>query len=168
LTEGDRVAVLAVAEETLIKSGGHALKKPMSVLVDDKIELTLCGRLGAKPSRANYVPTPEVLTGTFRGFVNDHKQRALLFGLNDSTNIEVGFVELQLESGVLNLTHIVALNLSQAQCHVETIKTTDSIGKTVYEFVSISPVTDALSPPDSVAVEAEDSKESVTETSVTN
>jgi len=167
LTEDERVVVLAVAHETLCESGGHTLRKPISVFIDDGIQLTLSGRLGAKPSRSNFAPEAAELVGKCRGFVNDHKQRALLFSPRGCNDIEIGFMEWQLEKKIINLENIEVLNRQQVECKIYTNKTTDAGGKTVYQFVSMEAANDANSAPDLFTPALDDNKNSVTETSIT-
>jgi hypothetical protein len=148
LTEVDRALVKEVAYETLCQKGGHDLKMPMLVVVDGESMVTLRGKLGAKPRRAKYDKEDTILTGKFRGFINDHRRRALFFSAEEA-DIEIGFVEEQVKNGLVNLEIIASLNLGQIVCNVNAKVSLDGNGKNVYEFESMAittpePVIDLL------------------------
>lgn len=168
LIKTDRDAVRDVVYETLCQSGGHSLKKQMAILIGDQILVTLKGRMGPKPDRKHYASESVVLEGKCRGFVNDHKQHALLFSPNGGNAVEIGFVERDLQKASINLAEIAVLNRQKVECKVNTNKTTDPGGKIVYEFVSMEAANDAQSPPDLFAPELDDNKNNVIETSITN
>lgn len=165
LSKDEEDAVRAVARETLCQSGGHMWKKPLAIVIDDKIEFLLQGRMAAKPDHVNYKPIEEILEGKCRGFVNDHKQRALLFGVFDGNCVEIGFMESHVREKMIDLASIAALNRREAVCKVTTNQTTDARGKHVYEFVSM----EADDPEPDLLTEGLDvNKNSDTQTSTTH
>lgn len=165
LSKDEEDAVQAVARETLCQSGGHVWKKPLAIVIDDKIEFKLQGRMAAKPDHVNYKPRKEILEGKCRGFINDHKQRALLFSINDGNCVEIGFMESQVQVKMIDLLNIAELNRCEAVCRVTTNQTTDARGKHVYEFVLM----EAEDPePDLLSVCLDVNKNSDTEASTTH
>jgi hypothetical protein len=171
LEKSDQNAVREVTHETLCHSGGHSFKKQIAVFLGDEMHLELKGRMCNKPDLSRQVATLEVLEGTFRGFINDrkHKQHILLFSPNGSNNVEIGFTGEKLDTNQVDLEKIAVLNKFQVNCKVHVKKTLDVRGKTVYAFVSIEVLDDdAISPPVLVAVDVDENKNSVTETSMAN
>jgi hypothetical protein len=137
LTTPEEEAVRSVAHETLCHSGGHVWRKPLAIVINEKIELKLEGRMAAKPDHVNYQPTQKILVGKCRGFINDHKHRAVLFCISDGTCVEIGFMESQVQVRNIDLLYVAELNRREAVCRVTTQQTIDARGKHVYGFVSI-------------------------------
>ena len=137
LTKPEEEAVQAVAQETLCQSGGHAWRKPLAIVIDGQIELKLEGKMVAKPDHVKYKSTEEILVGRCRGFVNDHKNRAVLFSISDGNCVEIGFMESHVQERKIDLLNIAELNRREAVCRVTTNQSIDVRGKQVYEFVSM-------------------------------
>ena len=136
LTTSEEDAVREVAKETLRQFGGHVWKKPLKMVIEDKVAVELGTKMASKPP-PDYVKKRETLEGTCRGFVNDHKQRALLFSIDEGSCVEIGFTGDDVLKRIIDLVNIATLNRRGAFCKVVTEKTTDNRGKSVYEFVSI-------------------------------
>lgn len=161
-------AVHKVAEETLCQVGGRALKKPVSIVVDDTFEFTLQGKLGAKPNRSNFDRNPEVLVGEFTGFVNEHKKHTLFFRSLAHGDVNIGFKDSDLQNRFLNLQTVTSSNTDHVECRVHTIQTVDSNGKFVYEFSSIEAANDAKSDDNLAAQLTDVNKNKVNVTSSTS
>lgn len=137
LTKPEEEAVQSVAQETIYQSGGHAWRKPLAIVIDDKIELKLEGKMTAKPDPVDYKPTKELLVGKCRGFVNDHKNRAVLFSISDGNCVEIGFTESHVQERKIDLLNVAELNRREAVCRVTTDQTIDPRGKHTFQFVSM-------------------------------
>lgn len=168
LTDADRDVVHEVAVEELRKSGGHLMKQPISVIIDKEIQMTLCGKLGAKPNQSNFDWEAAELIGKFRGFMNDHKEHVLFFNQPGKGNVEIGFLAWQLEKQIICLAHIELLNRNHIECIVQTKKTTDATGKSVHQFVSMEVLKAAGPVPDLFTPEAPPNKNNATEASRTH
>jgi hypothetical protein len=136
LTTLEENAVREVAEETLRQFGGHVWKKPLAMVIEGKVAAELHTRMAARPS-PGLVEKDVPLEGRCRGFVNDHKQRALLFSIEEGNCVEIGFTEAQALKKEIDLEDIAVLNRRGAFCKVQTKQTTDTRGKFLYQFASI-------------------------------
>jgi hypothetical protein len=76
LKSSEREAVHQVITEALSLNGGKKLAVPVHMSIKENV-LTLIGKLGAKPRRANFHPTEVPLHGRFSGF--DLEKNELIF-----------------------------------------------------------------------------------------
>lgn len=94
LESSEREAVHQVITEALSVNGGKKMAVPVHVSVKECL-LTLNGKLGAKPSQANFHPTDDPLLGRFSGF--DIEKKELIFrtsGRSVLMNFEPTLVDL--------------------------------------------------------------------------
>jgi hypothetical protein len=137
LSKEEVEAVRSVKFEFSCQFGGHSLKRPIVVVIDNHIECKLHGKLSGKPDRSEFCSHKEEFIGKCRGFVNDHKQRTLFFSLSGGSDIEIGFVEDHVKANLIKLEEIECWNRLQCDCKIEVKQTKDVRGQTVYVFESI-------------------------------
>lgn len=116
----ERAAVRQIIAETLGASGGKKLAEPVHVTVEHST-LKVEGKLGSKPSQANFHPLEEKLSGRFSGF--DLDKRELLFS-TASKRIFLNFERLQVD-----VLEVARACLEGRDCEVRTQKTTARDGR---------------------------------------
>lgn len=152
LSNEEAEIVRSVKFETLCQVGGHYLKNPIVVVIDDQISCKLHGKLGGKPNRSDFNKNNKELVGKCRGFLNDHKQRSLFFSLSGGSDIEIGFLEEHVHEKLIKLEEIECWNRLQCDCKLEINQTKNVRGQPVYEFLAIKRLPDLVPEPDLLSI----------------
>lgn len=141
----DSHALQESVERSLDESGGRNIKSAVQIEIVGRPMALLKGHLGKKRDKSNFQPHIRTLIGTFRGYINEPRQRCLLFRLKSDAAIDINFEESQLPTTV-NLEVITRLNKQQAVCEVKVTATTGTRGQDVYVFQQMKelPPRDAL------------------------
>lgn len=119
-------AVREVIFETLVFAGGKKLMLPMHVQVGKQSQ-TIKGKLGAKPSLANFHPDPMVFTGTFDGF--SLEKRELTFKVDEK------IIHLNFEKEIVNLIEVAVAASEKRVCAMRTHRTISARGEDVHAFL---------------------------------
>jgi hypothetical protein len=115
-----REAMRQVIRETLHATGGKRLAQPVDVRAGES-ELRLEGKLGAKPSQANFHPVQTTLSGRFAGF--DLQKKELLFLTPERC------VHLNFEPQQVDLLQVTRSAIEELDCEVRTHQTTGRNGR---------------------------------------
>ena len=126
----EREAVYQVTHETLCAIGGKRLAQPVVVRTGEST-LRLEGKLGSKPSQANFHPVQNALNGHFAGFDFDKKE--LVF-LTPEKRVYVNFEPLQVD--LIAVTRAV---LEGQECVIRTHRTTSRSGQHDFAYLPDAP-----------------------------
>jgi hypothetical protein len=130
LNSEEIAAVQEVIGETLAASGGKRLSVPLTIGVFGTV-FELKGKLGVKPSLANFQAVPEQFCGQFVGF--DGETRELFFRTRDKR------VVMNFEPTLVDLREIVRACLEKKECLVRTHKTIARNGAEVHAYIPDKP-----------------------------
>lgn len=119
-------AVHDVIQETLVSAGGKKLAQPLHVQSGQRSQL-IKGKLGAKPSRANFHPEEVILKGVFDGF--SLEKRELTFK-SDEKMIHINF-----EKEIVSLVEIAKAASEKRMCVVRTHRTISLRGEDVFAYL---------------------------------
>lgn len=130
LEPSERAAVHQVIKEALSLNGGMKLAVPVHVSVKERV-LTLNGKLGAKPSQANFHPTEDPLLGRFSGF--DIEKKELIFRTSGKC------VLMNFEPSLVDLLAVARAATERRELVARTHKTIARDGKEVHAYVPDEP-----------------------------
>lgn len=126
----ERVAVHQAVAETLGSMGGKKLSEPVYVRTEDDF-LKIEGKLGAKPSQANFHPVEENLCGSFIGF--DLHKKELLFHTGEK-RVLINFDQIQVD-----LLEVARAAKDGRECTVRTHKTIGRDGREEHAYLPDDP-----------------------------
>lgn len=124
-------------ERDLDRIGGRNLKSKVHVHIEGQSAAILQGALGRRRDLSNFEADYKHLNGTIRGLINEPAYRCILFRPTEGPVVEVNFDENQIGT-MLNLEHVLRLNMTQAACTIKTAVTKGSRGQAVYVFVELA------------------------------
>lgn len=126
----EREAVHQVITEALSLNGGKKLAVPVHVSVKERV-LTLNGKLGAKPSQANFHPTDDPLLGRFCGF--DIEKKELIFRTSGRC------VLMNFEPSLVNLLAVTGAATERREIVARTHKTIARDGREDHAYLPDKP-----------------------------
>ena len=126
----EREATCQVIRETLKITGGKRLAQPVDVVNGESL-LRLEGKLGAKPSQANFHPIVKVVAGQFTGF--DLQKKELLFSTLEKC-LHINFNPQDVD--LVAVTHAA---IDGRSCELRTHQTTARNGHYDYAYLPDSP-----------------------------